>query len=102
MEQKQWGSICVFSEPDQNSSLKTVIELSKELKKSGFRIKEYWDFLNRKKMTADTDAILAESINGQRTLHSVIFFTDTKKEAAHISEEELKLPRKILPIRDIR
>ncbi len=87
---KAVGFDIVFSEPDQNSSLKTIIDLSKEVKKIGIQDKRVLGLLNRKKMTADTDAALAESINRAKNVTLGYFFYRYKKEAAHISEEELE------------
>jgi len=87
---KAVGFDIVFSEPDQNSSLKTIIDLSKEVKKIGIQDKRVLGLLNREKMTADTDAALAESINRAKNVTLGYFFYRYKKEAAHISEEELE------------
>ena len=86
---KAVGFDIVFSEPDQNSSLKTIIDLSKEVKEIGIKDKRVLGLLNKKKMTADTDTALAESINRAKNVTLGYFFYRYKKEAAHISEEEL-------------
>lgn len=87
---KAVGFDIVFSEPDQNLSLKTIIDLSKEVKKIGVYDKRIQGLLNRKKMTADTDAALAESINRAKNVTLGYFFYRYKKEATHISKEKLE------------
>ena len=87
---KAVGFDIVFSEPDQNSSLKTIIDLSKEVKKIGIQDKSVQGLLNRKKMTADTDTALAESITRAKNVTLGYFFYRYKKEAVHISEEEIE------------
>ncbi len=84
------GFDIVFSEPDQNSSLKTIIDLSNEVKEIGIQDKRIQGLLNRKKMTADTDAALAESINRAKNVTLGYFFYRSKKEAPHLSEAEIK------------
>jgi adenylate cyclase len=58
---KAIGFDIVFSEPDHNSSLKTIDELSFEMKKQGINGSTI-ALLNKKRETADIDAILARSI----------------------------------------
>jgi len=58
---KAIGFDIVFSEPDHNSSLKTIDELSSEMKKQGINGSTI-ALLNKKRETADIDAILARSI----------------------------------------
>jgi adenylate cyclase len=59
---KAVGFDIVFSEPDHNSSLKTIDELSSEMKKQGINGSAI-ALLNKKRETADIDAILAKSIS---------------------------------------
>jgi adenylate cyclase len=59
---KAIGFDIVFSEPDHNSSLKTIDELSSEMKKQGINGSAI-ALLDKKRETADIDAVLARSIS---------------------------------------
>ncbi len=85
---KAVGFDIVFSEPDQNSSLNTILDLSKEVKKIGIQDKRIQGLLNKKRMTADTDAALAESISRAKNVTLGYFFYKSEKEAPHLTEEE--------------
>ncbi|HYA14664.1 MAG TPA: adenylate/guanylate cyclase domain-containing protein [Syntrophales bacterium] len=87
---KAVGFDIVFSEPDQNSSLKTIIDLSNELKKIGIHDKRIQGLLNRKQTTANTDVALAEAINRAKNVTLGYFFYRYKNEAAHLSEGQLE------------
>jgi adenylate cyclase len=87
---KAVGFDIVFSEPDQNSSLNTILDLSKDVKKIGIQDKRIQGLLNRKRMTADTDAALAESISRAKNVTLGYFFYKSKKEAPHLTEEEIE------------
>jgi adenylate cyclase len=86
---KAVGFDIVFSEPDENSSIKTIVELSNDVKKSGIQDKRVQKLLSAKKMTADTDAILARSIARAKNVTLGYFFHLTAKDVAHISEKEI-------------
>ena len=86
---KAVGFDIVFSEPDDNSSLKTIAELSAEIKKSGIRDSSVAALLNKKKATADTDAALAKSIARAKNVTLGYFFHLSKKDVAHLSEKEI-------------
>lgn len=86
---KAIGFDIVFSEPDDNSSLRTISELSTEIKKSGIRDSSVAALLNKKKATADTDAALARSIARAKNVTLGYFFHLSDKEVSHLSEKEI-------------
>lgn len=86
---KAIGFDIVFSEPDDNSSLRTISELSSEMKKSGIRDSNVAALLSKKKETADTDAILARSISRAKNVTLGYFFHLSNKEVAHLSEKAI-------------
>ena len=87
---KTVGFDIVFAEPDENSSLKAIADLSQEVKKLGIQDKRVLGLLNKKKMMADTDAILAKSIERSKNVTLGYFFHLLKKEVAHLNEEEIE------------
>ncbi len=84
---KAVGFDIVFAEPDENSSLKTLVELSREV---GSQDKRVQGLLNRKKMAADNDAILAKAIARAKNITLGYFFHLSKKEVAHLSEKDIQ------------
>ena len=86
---KAVGFDIVFSEPDDNSSLKTISELSAEMKKSGIRDNSVALLLNKKKATADTDAALAKAIARAQNVTLGYFFHLSRKDVAYLSEKEI-------------
>lgn len=91
---KAVGFDIVFAEPDANSSLKTVAELSKEVKDSDIRDTRIFGLLEQKQTLADTDAAIARSIEKANIIiseftHEIIkdeLFCrelDAGKEASH-------------------
>ena len=87
---KSVGFDIVFAESDENSSLKTILELSKEVKKTGIKDKRVQGLLNKKKMAADTDAALAKSIGRSKNVTLGYFFHLSSEDVAHLSEEEIE------------
>ncbi|MCX5847731.1 MAG: CHASE2 domain-containing protein [Deltaproteobacteria bacterium] len=87
---KSVGFDIVFAEPDENSSLKTILELSKEVKKTRIKDKRVQGLLNKKKMAADTDAALAKSIGRSKNVTLGYFFHLSSEDVAHLSEEEIE------------
>lgn len=85
---KSVGFDIIFSEPDNNSSLKTIIELSSAMKKNGISDGNL-ALLNKKKATADTDAALAKSIARVQNVTLGYFFHLSSKEIEHLSEKEI-------------
>lgn len=87
---KAVGFDIVFAEPEANSSLQTIDELSKEMKKAGIQDKIIQQLLNRTKMTADNDAILSESIATAKNVTLGYFFHLSSEDVAYLSEEEIE------------
>jgi adenylate cyclase len=87
---KAVGFDIVFSEPEQNSSLSAVIDLSKEVKKMGIRDRRLQGFLDKKKLVADTDAALAKAIKRAKNVTLGYFFLKSSKEAEHIGEKDIE------------
>jgi adenylate cyclase len=87
---KAVGFDIVFSEPDQNSSLGTVVDLSKAVKKMGIKDKRVQGLLDKKKLAADTDASLAKAIKRAKNVTLGYFFLKSSKEAEHIGEKEIE------------
>jgi adenylate cyclase len=87
---KAVGFDIVFSEPDQNSSLSAIVDLSKEVKKIGLKDKRVQGLLDKKKLVADTDAALAKAIKRAKNVTLGYFFLKSSKEAEHIGEKEIE------------
>jgi adenylate cyclase len=88
-EAKAVGFDVVFAEPDENSSIKTIAQLSEELKKSGTQDKKVQMLLRKKQMAADTDAILARSVARAKNVTLGYFFHLTDKDLAHVTEKQI-------------
>jgi len=86
---KAIGFDIVFSEPDDNSSLKTISELSSEITKRGSRDSSIVALLNKKKAAADTDTVLAKSIARAGNVTLGYFFHLSNKDVAHLAEKEI-------------
>ena len=86
---KAIGFDIIFSEPDQNSSLSTVCDLTEEVKKMGIRDKRLQELLGEKRLAADTDASLAKAIERAKNVTLGYFFLKSSKEAEHLSEKEI-------------
>jgi adenylate cyclase len=86
---KAVGFDIVFAEPDANSSLKTVAELSKEVKDSGIRDRRIFGLLEQKQTLADTDAALARSIEKAKNITLGYFFHTNDKEVGHLTDQEI-------------
>ena len=77
---KAIGFDIVFSEPDHNSSLRTIDELSAEMKKQGINGSSV-ALLAKKRETADIDAILAGSIaRAKNVTLGYYFYTGTGED----------------------
>ena len=87
---KAVGFDIVFSEPDQNSSLSAIVDLTKEVKKIGIKDKRVQGLLDKKKLVADTDAALAKAIKRAKNVTLGYFFLKSSKEAEHLSEKEIE------------
>ena len=87
---KAVGFDIVFSEPDQNSSLSAIVDLTKEIKKIGIKDKKVEELLGTKRLIADTDAALAKAIKRANNVTLGYFFLKSSKEAEHLSENEIE------------
>jgi adenylate cyclase len=86
---KAVGFDIVFAEPDTNSSLNTVTELSNEVKNAGIRDARISGLLDEKKKLADTDAAFARSIEKAKNVTLGYFFHITSKEVGHLTEQQI-------------
>ncbi|MBW6485647.1 MAG: adenylate/guanylate cyclase domain-containing protein [Syntrophobacterales bacterium] len=86
---KAVGFDIVFAEPDNNSSLKTVQEILRDVKNTGADGK-FTNILEKKKNEADTDALLAESIAKAQNVTLGYFFHLSAKEVGHLQEAQIK------------
>jgi adenylate cyclase len=80
----------VFSEPDENNSLRFIERMEKETYTLGLREPRLEKFLNEAREEADNDSILAAAI--RRSKAPVVlgyFFHFSEDEIAHLSEDEL-------------
>ena len=85
---KAIGFDIVFSEPDHNSGLKTVDELSSEMKKQGINGSAI-TLLDKKRETADIDTILARSINRAQNITLGYYFYIGTEDDLDLSEREV-------------
>jgi adenylate cyclase len=86
---KAVGFDIVFAEPDSNSSLQTVTDLSREMKKSGIQDARVMGLLRAKQKTADTDTALAQAIEKAKNVTLGYFFHMTDKEVGHLTAGEI-------------
>jgi adenylate cyclase len=84
------GFDIVFAEPDENSSLKTIEELTQEFNKIGLTDKRLQALLGERKAMADNDAILAKAIEKAKNVTIGYFFHISKKEVAHLTERNIE------------
>jgi adenylate cyclase len=86
---KAVGFDIVFAEPDENSSMKAVAELLRDVKNGGIGDSRLYGLLEQKQKTADTDAALADSIEKAKNITLGYFFHITGKEVGHLTEEQI-------------
>jgi adenylate cyclase len=86
---KAVGFDIVFAEPDENSSMKAVAELSRDVKNVGIGDSRLYGLLKQKQKAADTDAALAGSIEKAKNITLGYFFHINKKEVGHLTEEQI-------------
>jgi adenylate cyclase len=86
---KAIGFDIVFSEPDNNSSLKTISELGREFKDSGVAGGAVFNLLEKQRVKADTDAALAKAITAANSVTVGYFFHFSGKDVAHLKEKEI-------------
>ena len=84
------GFDVVFSEPDDNTSLKIIAELSKEIEKIGLQDAKLKGLIERKRGGADTDAALAGSVAQAKNVTLGYFFHISDKEVGHLTPEQIK------------
>ena len=83
------GFDIVFAEPDQNTSIQTLSEIFKDAKKIGIQDARLTELLEDKAKAANTDAILAKSIEKAKNVSLGYFFHTTAKDVGFISEEDI-------------
>ncbi|MBI4633592.1 MAG: CHASE2 domain-containing protein [Deltaproteobacteria bacterium] len=86
---KAVGFDIVFAEPDENSTLKTIADLNRETADLGIGNPQLADLLNKKKMQADTDAVLAGMIKKAGNITLGYFFHTSGKDVTHLTEKEI-------------
>ncbi|MDP2855235.1 MAG: adenylate/guanylate cyclase domain-containing protein [Smithellaceae bacterium] len=90
---KAVGFDIVFSEPDDNTNLKTINALAAEMKKNGISDSNVISLLAKKRTAADTDAILAASIHKAKNITLGYFFhfprKGHEKDLAHITAQRI-------------
>ena len=84
------GFDVIFSEPDDNASIKTITELSKEIARIGIPDARLKGLLERKRGDADTDAELARSVERAKNVTLGYFFHISSKEVGHLTPEQIK------------
>jgi len=87
---KAVGFDIVFSEPDDNASLKTIAELSREIEKIGLRDAKLKGLIDRKRGAADTDKALASSVARAKNLTLGYFYHISEKEVGHLTAEQIQ------------
>jgi len=86
----------VFAEPDQNSSLKDIRELTNEVRDAGIQDAKLGVLLRQKITRADTDAALAHAIKDAGNVTLGYFFHRSKKEAEHLTEKEIEAGHELI------
>lgn len=84
------GFDVVFAEPDENASLKELDALSTKIDALGLKEPELRHYLDEKRAQADTDLILAKSIEKAGNVTMGYFFYTGAGEAGHLTEEDIK------------
>jgi adenylate cyclase len=83
------GFDIIFAEPDENSSMKAVAELSRDVKNVGMGNSRLFDLLKQKQKEADTDTALAASIKKAKNITLGYFFHMNKGEVGHLTGEQI-------------
>ncbi|MBN2438030.1 MAG: adenylate/guanylate cyclase domain-containing protein [Deltaproteobacteria bacterium] len=86
---KAVGFDIIFAEPDENSSMKTVAELSRDVKNAGIGNNRLYGLLDQKQRAADTDTALAASIKKAKNVTLGYFFHISKGEVGHLTEAQI-------------
>lgn len=83
------GLDIVFAEPDAASGMKIVGDLSKEIKDSGIADARILGLLEKRRALADTDAVLARSIEKAKSVILSHFFHIHRSDIGHLTEREI-------------
>jgi len=84
------GFDVVFSEPDDNSSLKTINELTREAQKYGLADNRLLALMNKKMELADTDAALAKAVEKAKNITLGYFFHTSTKDVGHLTAKDIE------------
>ena len=84
------GFDVVFAEPDENSSLVQLAEISREIKSIGTVDPRIRKLIDEKKKEADTDTILAKSIKRAGNVTLGYFFYTIQRDIGHLSKSEIE------------
>lgn len=84
------GFDIVFSEPDENSSLKTITGLTQDIREMGLADGRLVSLLNEKRAGADTDATLADAIERAGNVTLGYFFHTSAREVGHLTPQEIE------------
>ena len=83
------GLDIVFAEPDAASGMKIVGDLSKEIKDSGIADARILGLLEKRRALADTDAVLARSIEKAKSVILSYFFHIHRSDIGHLTDREI-------------
>jgi len=84
------GFDVVFAEPDENSSLVQLSEISRKIKSIGTVDPRIRKLIDEKKKEADTDTILAKSIKRAGNVTLGYFFYTIQRDIGHLSKSEIE------------
>lgn len=84
------GFDIVFSEPEDNASLKTIAALSKEIEKIGVRDAKLKGLLAKKRSAVNSDKALAGSFARSKNVTLGYFFHLSDREVGHLTPEQIK------------
>ncbi|MDP2268795.1 MAG: CHASE2 domain-containing protein, partial [Deltaproteobacteria bacterium] len=87
---KAVGFDVVFSEPDENSSFKTIKELTQEARKMGLADDRLLALMGQKIELADTDAALAKAIAKAKNVTLGYFFHISAKDVGHLTARDIE------------
>jgi adenylate cyclase len=83
------GFDIVFAEPDKNSGLETIQQITRDIKKSGVSNSALTSILAEKEKTADTDAALAAAMESADNTTIGYFFHIGSTEVGHLREAQI-------------
>lgn len=84
------GFDVVFAEPDEHAMIGQIADIEKDLKRIGKADVGITRILNNKKKEADTDAILAKSIERAGNVTLGYFFYMSDKDIGHMKTEDME------------